>query len=376
MAKWLATAVDKASHTFFDGSDSGRIGGGGSIPFMDMLTKTFPRAQFFATGVLGPHSNAHGPNEFLHLDFGRRTTCAVAHIMGAYCEASVSQARGVVSAMQSSRLRTLMGSQDAKSYATNKFLSLLSPKSSPAAADIDSRGVAWARDVVADRDMTVDGIPLLEVCDRINDLGLADTDRVAFVRRLPLHPDTRLKLLTLLRLPTYEGELARDIASSPSAGTTLEPAFPSSNGRLDLMIHSVSSRAAYSMHQQMPDYEASHGPSPSKDLAALRFPHTVAAKGGLSDGIRPEAMSFIRESASPHKSSRGVDNRAAASPLSPTVSRKTDLDPASSSPRIYQQLRDAPLSTVKKLDIVQSLPVALDQKQAIMRAILADAEAS
>jgi acetylornithine deacetylase/succinyl-diaminopimelate desuccinylase-like protein len=54
---------------------------GGTIPFMSMLGEKFPSAQFLITGVLGPHSNAHGPNEFLHLDAAKRLTAAVASIV-------------------------------------------------------------------------------------------------------------------------------------------------------------------------------------------------------------------------------------------------------------------------------------------------------
>jgi acetylornithine deacetylase/succinyl-diaminopimelate desuccinylase-like protein len=57
------------------------IGGGGSIPFMGMLGEQFPKAQFFITGVLGPQSNAHGPNEFLHIDYARKLTGCVALVL-------------------------------------------------------------------------------------------------------------------------------------------------------------------------------------------------------------------------------------------------------------------------------------------------------
>ena len=56
-------------------------GEGGSIPFMGMLGKLFPGAQFLITGVLGPASNAHGPNEFLHIDYSKRLTCCIASIL-------------------------------------------------------------------------------------------------------------------------------------------------------------------------------------------------------------------------------------------------------------------------------------------------------
>ena len=57
------------------------MGEGGSIPFMGMLGEKFPRAQFVITGVLGPQSNAHGPNEFLHIPTGKRVTQAIAQVL-------------------------------------------------------------------------------------------------------------------------------------------------------------------------------------------------------------------------------------------------------------------------------------------------------
>ena len=77
---WLATAVDEASKTFF-GKPSAQMGEGGTIPFMGMLGRKFPKAQFVITGVLGPESNAHGPNEFLHVPTGKRLSACVASIL-------------------------------------------------------------------------------------------------------------------------------------------------------------------------------------------------------------------------------------------------------------------------------------------------------
>jgi acetylornithine deacetylase/succinyl-diaminopimelate desuccinylase-like protein len=77
---WLESAVDKASKTFF-GKPSASIGEGGTIPFMGMLGRKFPKAQFVITGVLGPESNAHGPNEFLHVPTAKRLTSCVASIV-------------------------------------------------------------------------------------------------------------------------------------------------------------------------------------------------------------------------------------------------------------------------------------------------------
>ena len=80
MRPWLSESVGRASETFF-GEKSAFMGEGGSIPFMDMLGKKFPQAQFLITGVLGPNSNAHGPNEFLHIPTGEKLTCCIAHVL-------------------------------------------------------------------------------------------------------------------------------------------------------------------------------------------------------------------------------------------------------------------------------------------------------
>jgi acetylornithine deacetylase/succinyl-diaminopimelate desuccinylase-like protein len=69
-----------ASLDFF-GKDAMYMGTGGSIPFMGMLGQRFPSTQFLVTGVLGPHSNAHGPNEFLHLATARRLTACVSRVL-------------------------------------------------------------------------------------------------------------------------------------------------------------------------------------------------------------------------------------------------------------------------------------------------------
>lgn len=82
-APWLRRALESASVSVF-GNPPASIGEGGSIPFMGMLGERFPRAQFVVTGVLGPETNAHGPNEFLHLPTARRLTAAVAHLLDAH----------------------------------------------------------------------------------------------------------------------------------------------------------------------------------------------------------------------------------------------------------------------------------------------------
>jgi acetylornithine deacetylase/succinyl-diaminopimelate desuccinylase-like protein len=82
-APWLADALDAASTATF-GHPARRLGEGGSIPFMGMLGHRYPDAQFLLTGVLGPGSNAHGPNEFLHLPTGQRLTASVAMVLEAH----------------------------------------------------------------------------------------------------------------------------------------------------------------------------------------------------------------------------------------------------------------------------------------------------
>jgi acetylornithine deacetylase/succinyl-diaminopimelate desuccinylase-like protein len=77
---WLEQSVDSASQMFF-GKPATTWGEGGSIPFMGMLGQRYPTAQFLITGVLGPHSNAHGPNEFLHIPFGKGVTACVAKVI-------------------------------------------------------------------------------------------------------------------------------------------------------------------------------------------------------------------------------------------------------------------------------------------------------
>ena len=77
---WLLNAIEKASKKYFNEMPCA-IGEGGTIPFMAMLGKQFPEAQFVITGVLGPQSNAHGPNEFLHIPFAKNLTCCISSII-------------------------------------------------------------------------------------------------------------------------------------------------------------------------------------------------------------------------------------------------------------------------------------------------------
>lgn len=83
MSPWLTEAVHQASNSFY-GRDAAFMGEGGTIPFMGMLGEQFPDAQFMITGVLGPHSNAHGPNEFLHIPMVKKLTACVAWVIASH----------------------------------------------------------------------------------------------------------------------------------------------------------------------------------------------------------------------------------------------------------------------------------------------------
>mgnify|MGYP003595466352 CR=1 FL=1 len=82
LAPWLDTALNAASNSHF-GAPVGYIGQGGTIPLMSMLQQGFPKAQMMVCGVLGPKSNAHGPNEFLHVPYAKKLTAAVAQVISA-----------------------------------------------------------------------------------------------------------------------------------------------------------------------------------------------------------------------------------------------------------------------------------------------------
>jgi acetylornithine deacetylase/succinyl-diaminopimelate desuccinylase-like protein len=79
-APWLEQSIARASQAVY-GRESLNAGCGGTIPFMGMLGRQFPRTQFFITGVLGPHSNAHGPNEFLDIEYARKLTACVSLVL-------------------------------------------------------------------------------------------------------------------------------------------------------------------------------------------------------------------------------------------------------------------------------------------------------
>ena len=83
LSTWLDKAIQDASNAYYKKHDLS-IGEGGTIPFMAMLGEKFPDAQFVITGVLGPGSNAHGPNEFLHIPFGKKLSACIGFILNQF----------------------------------------------------------------------------------------------------------------------------------------------------------------------------------------------------------------------------------------------------------------------------------------------------
>lgn len=80
MAGPLRNLLDDLSMKTFS-RPAAYMGEGGTIPFMNMLGCHFPNAQFLITGVLGPQSNAHGPNEFLDIAYAKALTRLVAGVV-------------------------------------------------------------------------------------------------------------------------------------------------------------------------------------------------------------------------------------------------------------------------------------------------------
>jgi acetylornithine deacetylase/succinyl-diaminopimelate desuccinylase-like protein len=90
---WLRDSINEASKTFF-GPKAAAMGEGGTIPFLGMLQARFPEAQFVVTGLLGPKSNAHGPNEFLHVPTGKKLTAAMAKVIADHFQRGMETSAG------------------------------------------------------------------------------------------------------------------------------------------------------------------------------------------------------------------------------------------------------------------------------------------
>lgn len=78
---WLENSMNNASKLYFNGNSCEYLGEGGTIPLMGQLQKQFPKSQFIVTGILGPKSNAHGPNEFLDIEYTKKVICCIANIL-------------------------------------------------------------------------------------------------------------------------------------------------------------------------------------------------------------------------------------------------------------------------------------------------------
>jgi acetylornithine deacetylase/succinyl-diaminopimelate desuccinylase-like protein len=89
LSPWLEHSLARSSQLAF-GAPPAYMGEGGSIPFMAMLGEKFPQAQFVVTGMLGPHSNAHGPNEFLHVPTARRVSLVIAQVLADHAARSAA----------------------------------------------------------------------------------------------------------------------------------------------------------------------------------------------------------------------------------------------------------------------------------------------
>jgi len=83
LAEWLKSSLETASNSYFGGPLQ-YMGEGGTIPFMPMLQEKYPDAEFMITGLLGPESNAHGPNEFTHIPCGKAVTASVAEVIASH----------------------------------------------------------------------------------------------------------------------------------------------------------------------------------------------------------------------------------------------------------------------------------------------------
>jgi acetylornithine deacetylase/succinyl-diaminopimelate desuccinylase-like protein len=82
---WLMTSIQSSGEKFY-GKPTGSYAMGGSIPFLSELEVMYPQTVIVAFGVLGPNSNAHGPNEMIDLAYTKKLTCSLAHIIQSVAE--------------------------------------------------------------------------------------------------------------------------------------------------------------------------------------------------------------------------------------------------------------------------------------------------
>ena len=73
------------SSMFLFGSECYNLGSGITIPFVNMLNEKYKNCNMFVSGLLGPKSNAHSPNECLNIDYSIKLTVALAHLISDFC---------------------------------------------------------------------------------------------------------------------------------------------------------------------------------------------------------------------------------------------------------------------------------------------------
>jgi acetylornithine deacetylase/succinyl-diaminopimelate desuccinylase-like protein len=74
------TRVTKASEACYS-APFGQSGIGASIPFVEIMVRTFPEAEHVLTGILSQSSHAHGPNENMSIEKVKKLTHFVAELI-------------------------------------------------------------------------------------------------------------------------------------------------------------------------------------------------------------------------------------------------------------------------------------------------------
>ncbi len=78
--RWFDRALQDACQDVFGLAPAYNCDGA-SIPILNLMQSHFPDAQMLVTGVLGPGSNAHGPDEMLKLDYLEKLTGVIARLL-------------------------------------------------------------------------------------------------------------------------------------------------------------------------------------------------------------------------------------------------------------------------------------------------------
>ena len=73
------------SSMFLFGCECYNLGNGITISFINIINKRYKDYNMFVSGLLGPNSNAHSPNECLNIDYSIKLTVALAHLISGFC---------------------------------------------------------------------------------------------------------------------------------------------------------------------------------------------------------------------------------------------------------------------------------------------------